>query len=58
MAVAPPGGGDLVSEPWLWIVVGVVVVGAGVGIGVGVALASEGPENGSLGSVDLPLLRF
>jgi hypothetical protein len=54
----PTGGGDIASEPWLWIVVGVVVVGAGVGIGVGVALSTPAPANGSLGSVDLPLLRF
>lgn len=41
----PPStdGGDLWSEPWLWIVGGVVVVVGGVGIGVGVALANDSP---------------
>nr|MDQ3036984.1 hypothetical protein [Myxococcota bacterium] len=64
MAVTPqedrgePAGGDVTSEAWFWIVLGVVVVGAGVGVGVGVALGSDGPQDGSLGNVELPLLRF
>lgn len=55
---APAGGGDVTGEAWFWIVIGVVVVGAGVGAGVGVALGSEGPQDGSLGNVTLPLVRF
>ncbi|MBX7192578.1 MAG: hypothetical protein K1X94_10995 [Sandaracinaceae bacterium] len=49
-------GGDLASEPWLWIVVGAVVVAAGVGLGVGVALADGGIPTGTLspGVVQLP----
>lgn len=50
---APPGGGDVASEPWLWVLVGVVVVGAGVGIGVGVAIGGQGPDPGTLGIVTL-----
>lgn len=55
LAAATPseGGGDVASEPWLWVLVGVVVVGAGVGIGVGVALGGQGPEQGTLGIVTL-----
>jgi hypothetical protein len=49
----PPRGGDVASEPWLWVLIGTVVVGAGVGIGVGVALGSQGPEQGTLGIVML-----
>jgi tetratricopeptide (TPR) repeat protein len=50
------GGGDLASEPWLWILVGVAVVGASVGIGVGVALSDPGIPTGTLnpGIVRLP----
>ncbi|GAB4110023.1 MAG: hypothetical protein OHK0013_45820 [Sandaracinaceae bacterium] len=50
------GGGDVLAEPWLWIVAGVVVVGVGVGIGVGVALTSESVPTGTLppGRVILP----
>jgi hypothetical protein len=47
------GGGDVASEPWLWVLIGVAVVGAGVGIGVGVALGGQGPEQGTLGIVTL-----
>ncbi|UJR86309.1 hypothetical protein [Sandaracinus amylolyticus] len=50
--------GDVTGEWWFWTLIGVAVVGAGVGIGVGVAVASEGPSDGSLGNVTLPLLAF
>lgn len=50
---APPGGGDIASEPWFWVLMGVVVVGAGVGIGVGVAIGGQGPDPGTLGIVTL-----
>ncbi|AKF10279.1 hypothetical protein [Sandaracinus amylolyticus] len=53
-----PASGDVTGEWWLWTLIGVAVVGAGVGIGVGVAVASEGPSDGSLGNVTLPLLAF
>lgn len=50
------GGGDLASEPWLWIVIGAVVVGAGVGIGLGVGLSDQGIPTGTLppGTIQLP----
>lgn len=50
------GGGDIVSEPWFWIVVGVVVVGAGAGVGIGAALSETAIPMGSLepGVVRLP----
>lgn len=51
----PTGGGDVTGEAWFWVVIGVLVAGAGVGIGVGVVLGGQGPENGSLGNVTLPL---
>lgn len=54
----PVAGGDVTSEAWFWVVLGVLVVGAGVGTGVGVALGTQGPENGSLGNVTLPLAAF
>ncbi|MBN8614258.1 MAG: hypothetical protein J0L92_26905 [Deltaproteobacteria bacterium] len=49
-------GGDLASEPWLWIVIGAVVIGAGVGIGLGVALSDPGIPTGTLppGTIQLP----
>ncbi len=49
-------GGDLASEPWLWIVIGAVVIGAGVGIGLGVALSDQGIPTGTLppGQIQLP----
>lgn len=53
-----PASGDVTSEWWFWTLIGVVVVGAGVGVGVGVALGSEGPTDGSLGNVSLPLVAF
>lgn len=46
-------GGDVTSEPWLWVLVGGLVVGAGVGIGVGVYFGTQGPESGTLGTVML-----
>jgi len=50
------GGGDIASEPWLWIVIGAVVIGAGVGIGLGVALSEPGIPTGTLppGQIQLP----
>ena len=55
---AVPTGGGIETEAWFWVVLGVVVVGAGVGIGVGVALSSGGAQNGSLDTVQLPLVSF
>lgn len=55
---APTGGGDVASEAWFWTLIGVLVVGAGVGVTVGVIVGTEGPEDGSLGNVTLPLVRF
>jgi hypothetical protein len=52
------GGGGIESEPWLWILVGVAVVGAGVGVGLGVGLSQPNAENGSLDTIQLPLVRF
>lgn len=40
------------------VVISAVLVGGGVGAGVGVALATQGPSEGSLGAVTLPLARF
>lgn len=47
LALPEPGedrdtsSGNVLEEPWLWIVVGAVVIGAGVGIGVGVAVSEQ-----------------
>lgn len=54
----PVAAGGIETEAWFWVVLGVVVVGAGVGIGVGVAVSSGGPQNGSLGTAQLPLVSF
>ena len=54
-ATPAQSGGDVTGEAWFWVVIGVLVAGAGVGIGVGVVLGGQGPENGSLGNVTLPL---
>jgi hypothetical protein len=48
------GGSDLT---WLWVTLGVAVVAGGVALGV-VLATSGGPEDGSLGNVELPLVRF
>lgn len=50
-------GGDIASEPWFWVLIGLVVAG-GAGAGIGIALATEGPQNGSLGTITLPLAEF
>lgn len=48
---------DIASEPWFWVLVGLVVVG-GAGAGVGIAFATQGPQDGSLGTITLPLAEF
>lgn len=48
---------DVTSEAWFWVLIGLVVVG-GAGAGVGIAFATQGPEDGSLGTVTLPLVEF
>jgi hypothetical protein len=52
------GGGGIETEAWFWVVLGVLVVGGGVGAGVGIALSSGGAQDGSLGTVQLPLASF
>jgi hypothetical protein len=51
--VAGGGGDDLI---WLWTTLGVVAVAAGVTIAVVVAM--DGPQGGSLDTIQLPLVRF
>lgn len=53
--VAPAGGEDLW---WLWTLIGVVVVGGGVAAGVGIAMSVGGPDGGSLGNIQLPVVSF
>ncbi|MBX7195435.1 MAG: hypothetical protein K1X94_25490 [Sandaracinaceae bacterium] len=48
---------DIASEPWFWVLIGLVVVG-GAGAGVGIAFATQGPQDGSLGTITLPLTEF
>lgn len=54
----PASGGDVTSEAWFWVVLAVLVAGAGAGVAAGVVVGSEGPEDGSLGNVTLPLIVF
>jgi len=48
---------DIASEAWFWVLVGLVVVG-GAGAGVGIAFATQGPQDGTLGTLQLPLAEF
>lgn len=48
---------DIASEPWFWVLVGLVVLG-GAGAGIGIGVAAQGPQDGSLGTILLPLAEF
>lgn len=48
---------DIASEPWFWVLIGLVVAG-GAGAGVGIAFATQGPQDGTLGTITLPLVEF
>lgn len=48
---------DIAAEPWFWVLIGLVVLG-GAGAGVGVAFATQGPQDGTLGTLQLPLAEF
>jgi len=62
LGVATTDGGEVVDDEggslaWLWITLGVAVVAGGVALAV-VLASNSGPEDGSLGNVELPLLTF
>ncbi|MCS6858024.1 MAG: hypothetical protein NZM37_09970 [Sandaracinaceae bacterium] len=49
---------DITQEAWFWVLLGVASAGAaGAAIGIGVA-ASQGPTDGSLGTITLPIASF
>jgi hypothetical protein len=56
--VDTPPQGDDTGMIVLGVVIGVLVVGGGVGAGVGIWAATQGPQNGSLGTITLPLATF
>jgi len=63
LGVGTPDGGEVVDDDeggslaWLWITLGVAIVAGGVTLAV-VLASNSGPDDGSLGNVELPLLTF